>query len=173
MSSDSLLSDLFSIVIYPIIYIFPAYAANGAPVLFGAGKPLDLKRKFRGKRVFGDNKTRRGTLSAIVVGILTGAVYIQFKSLSFMLPIAVMLTLGAIFGDLLGSFIKRQCGYKPGKGIPILDQYGFFVFALAFALPMGNLPNAYGLLFITALTGILHPLTNAIAHALKLKEVPW
>jgi CDP-2,3-bis-(O-geranylgeranyl)-sn-glycerol synthase len=164
---------LFYTILYPIIYIFPAYAANGAPVLFGAGRPLDFGRKFRGKRIFGDNKTRRGTLSAIVVGILTGVIYIQFKALAYMLPIAIMLTAGAIFGDLFGSFIKRQLGHKPGKGIPILDQYGFYVFALVFALPFGNLPDAYGLIFITVLTGILHPLTNALAHGLKLKEVPW
>ena len=40
---------IYALFLYPIIYIFPAYAANGAPVLFGGGKPLDMKRKLMGK----------------------------------------------------------------------------------------------------------------------------
>ncbi len=166
--------DLYSLVVYPLIYIFPAYAANGAPILFGGrGGPLDRGRKFRNRRIFGDNKTIFGTLSALICGVLTGIIYIQFPQLSFMLPIAIMLALGAVFGDLLGSFIKRQLQLRPGSGFPIMDQYGFFIFALAFAFWLGNLPSVYGLLFITVLTGVLHVFTNRGAHKLKLKSVPW
>ena len=43
--------------LYPIIYIFPAYAANGAPVLFGGGKPLDLGKKIKEKEY--SAKTKR------------------------------------------------------------------------------------------------------------------
>ena len=54
--------------LYPIIYIFPAYAANGAPVLFGGGKPLDMGAKLNGKRIFGPNKTIRGTAPSLICG---------------------------------------------------------------------------------------------------------
>lgn len=166
------LSLIYAIIIYPIIYIFPAYAANGAPILFGGrGGPLDFKRKVNGKRLFGDNKTIIGTLSAAVCGILVG--FIEYPVFNYMLIIAVFLTIGAIFGDLLGSFIKRQLGHESGKGVPILDQYGFFVFAMLFAFPLGNLPTLYGIIFLILLTGILHILTNRGAHKLKLKKVPW
>lgn len=163
---------IYSVILYPIIYIFPSYAANGAPVIFGGrGGPLDGGKKIGGKRIFGNNKTVYGTLAGLICGILVGV--IEFPFLSFMLPIAILLSIGAIFGDLLGSFIKRKLGFPPGRSIPVLDQYGFFIFALLFALPLGHQPDFYGMVFLIILTGILHLLTNMGAHRLKLKEVPW
>jgi len=118
------LNLIYNIIIYPIIYIFSAYAANGAPILFGGrGGPLDRGKKLGNKRIFGDNKTMIGTLSSIVVGIIVGL--IEYPFLHYMLAIAVLLTIGAVFGDLLGSFIKRRLNYKNGASFPILDQYGF------------------------------------------------
>jgi CDP-2,3-bis-(O-geranylgeranyl)-sn-glycerol synthase len=166
-----LYSNFYLIILYPLIYIFPAYVANGAPVIFGRGRPLDFGRKFRGKRIFGDSKSRRGAVAGIACGIIVGA--IEYPFFPYMLYISIALSLGAIFGDLLGSFIKRQLGMKPGRGVPILDQYGFFVLALLFALPLGHLPSAYSLLFLVLLTGPLHLLTNVCANRLKLKVVPW
>ncbi len=157
--------------LYPIIYIFPAYAANGAPVLFGGGKPLDGKAKLWGKRIFGDNKTIRGTLSSLLCGIAVGLV--EYPFFHYMLPIAVLLAVGANVGDLLGSFVKRRLGITHGASFPILDQYGFFVVALIFAFPLGNLPTIYGIIFLVVLTGLAHILTNRGAHKLKLKKVPW
>ncbi len=90
-----------------------------------------------------------------------------------MLAIGILLTVGTHIGDLLGSFIKRRIGAKPGVNIPIMDQYLFFVMALLFALPFGHLPSLYGLIFLVILTGILHRLTNIAAHKAKLKDVPW
>ncbi len=165
------MSLIYNLIIYPIIYIFPAYAANGAPVLFGGGAPLDFKRKIGGKRIFGDNKTIRGTAAALLIGILAGA--LESLAFPFMLKIAILLTIGAIFGDLLGSFIKRRLDFKSGRSFPIMDQFGFVVCALIFAFWLGNLPMLYGLAFIIVLTGVLHPLTNVGAHLLKLKSVPW
>lgn len=162
---------LYSLILYPILYIFPAYAANGAPILFGGGAPLDFKRKWKGKRIFGDNKTIRGTASAIIIGVIAGG--LESILFPYMLPISVLLALGAVFGDLLGSFIKRRMDYKSGHAFPIMDQFGFVIFALIFAFWLGNLPMWYGLVFILVMTGILHPLTNLGAHLLKLKKVPW
>ncbi len=163
---------IYDIILYPIIYIFPAYAANGAPVLFGGrGGPLDMGKKLGKKRIFGNNKTVSGTLAGLACGMLVGV--IEFPFLSFMLPIAVLLAIGTIFGDLLGSFIKRRIGIKPGAGVPILDQYGFFIVALVLAFPMGHMPDIYGLAFLVILTGVLHMFTNKGAHRLGLKKVPW
>ncbi len=166
-------ADLYSVVVYPLIYIFPAYAANALPVLFSGGGPLDRKRKLWGKRVLGEHKTVYGTLSAAIGGVLVGLVYTQFGALGYMLPIAIMLTLGAISGDLLGSFIKRQLGLKSGSSVFLLDQYGFYVLALAFAFRLGSMPGLYGMAFITLLTGVLHIATNRAAYMLRLKKVPW
>lgn len=162
---------LYSAVIYPIVYIFPAYAANGAPVLFGGGKPLDRRKKLHGKRILGDNKTVSGLVAALVCGITVGV--IEYPFFHYMLYIAPLLTLGAIVGDLIGSFIKRRYNIPSGRSVLLLDQYGFFALALLFAFWLGHLPVWYGLLFITLLTGLLHVATNRGAHKLRLKSVPW
>ena len=162
---------LFDIIIYPILYILPAYVANGAPVIFGGGAPLDFHKKFRGKRIFGDHKTIKGTVSSLIAGIIIGLIESHF--FSYLLPISILLVIGANIGDLFGSFIKRQVEFKPGKSAPILDQYGFFIFALIFAFSLGHLPDLYGLIFLVIVTGILHLLTNIGAYLLKLKSVPW
>jgi CDP-2,3-bis-(O-geranylgeranyl)-sn-glycerol synthase len=167
-----LLNPLYLYILYPIIYIFPAYAANGAPILFGGrGGPLDRGKKLGGKRILGDNKTVIGTISSLVVGIVVGL--IEYPFLHYMLAIAILLTIGAIFGDLIGSFIKRRMNYKHGASFPVLDQYGFFIFAMLFALPLGHLPDIPGIIFLVVLTGILHVMTNRGANKLKLKDVPW
>lgn len=163
--------DFYSLFAYPVLYILPAYAANGLPVLFGGGAPLDMGVKIRGRRLFGDNKTIRGTIAALVSGIVIGAV--EWPFMSYMLAISVLLAVGTVFGDLLGSFVKRRLDMKPGARFPFMDQYGFFVFAILFALPLGHIPSVYGFLFLILLTGILHVLTNRGANALHLKKVPW
>ncbi len=104
--------------------------------------------------MFGDNKTIRGTAAALLSGIAVGV--IEFPFFKYMLAISILLSAGTVFGDLLGSFLKRRIGLKPGAPFPVMDQYGFFIFAM-----------------LVALTGILHVLTNKGAHKLHLKKVPW
>lgn len=157
--------------IYQIIFILPAYVANGAPVIFGGGMPLDLKRKLFGKRVFGDHKTIRGLVFGLLAGFTIALVESQF--LSYMLATGILLSIGAHIGDLVGSFIKRQMNIKEGAHLPIVDQYLFLVFALIVALPLGHLPGIYGIVFIIVLTGLLHIAANRLAYMLKIKKVPW
>jgi len=46
-----------------LYYIFPAYCANGAPVLFGGGRPIDGGKKLGdGKPIFGSHKTIRNSI---------------------------------------------------------------------------------------------------------------
>jgi len=163
--------NLFDVVLYPIMYIFPAYVANATPVLFGGGSSLDRGKKLFGKRIFGDNKTIRGTLSGLVCGVLAGL--IEYPFFNYMLAVGVLLAMGAILGDLLGSFIKRRFDVRPSTSIPVLDQYLFFAVAMLLAYPLGHAPNVFGIAFLVALTGVLHVLTNMGAHKLKLKKVPW
>ncbi|MGC8586740.1 MAG: CDP-2,3-bis-(O-geranylgeranyl)-sn-glycerol synthase [Candidatus Micrarchaeia archaeon] len=163
--------DLYALLIYPIIYILPAYVANGAPVIFGGGRPIDFNKKLFGKRIFGSHKTIRGLVAGIASGIIVAAAESVF--LPYMLEIGLLLAIGTHVGDLLNSFIKRQAGMKPGVGVPLLDQYMFFVVAVLFALPMGHLPGVIGMLFLIVLTGLLHKLTNVGANRIGLKKVSW
>jgi CDP-2,3-bis-(O-geranylgeranyl)-sn-glycerol synthase len=161
---------LYSILIYPILFILPAWITNAVPVIFGGGAPLDFGRKIGGKRVFGDHKTIRGTLAGLLGGFVTSlllAIYYPFA-------LGAALTIGAVFGDLLGSFIKRRFGLKEGASVLGMDQYLFFITAVIFALPFISIfPSAEGLIVLVVLTGLLHKLSNVVAHRLKLKKVPW
>ncbi len=166
---------LYSLLIYPILFILPAWVANGTPVLFSGRTPLDLGKMLMGSRIFGDHKTVRGTAAGIAGGFVIAV--LEYEFLAFPLAIGIAVTFGAIAGDLIGSFAKRRVGIKEGANVPIMDQYLFFVFALAFALPValptGYMPSYLGLIIIIALTGVLHKLTNMAAFRVKLKDVPW
>ena len=164
---------LYQLILYPLIYIFPAYVSNGAPVIFGGGMPLDFNRRLGGKPIFGSHKTIRG----LVAGLLSGIIIAYVESIAFQMPyllaIGILLSIGTHFGDLFGSFVKRRIGTKEGVSMPFMDQYLFLLFAFIFAFPLGNLPAWYGIIFIIILTGVLHKGTNIAAYIMKLKNVPW
>ena len=98
--------------------------------------------------------------------------YLQL-TVGTVLGIGILLTIGAHAGDLFGSFVKRRLDKKEGHSWAFFDQYLFLVFALLFAFPLGNLPSAFGIVFIVVITGLLHKGTNMLAHKAKMKEVPW
>ncbi len=166
-------SLLYIIVVYPILFILPAYAANGAPVVFGGGIPIDMNKKFNKKPIFGKHKTVKGLVSGISSGIIVGAIESAMPGLGFMLYIGIAQSFGTHFGDLLGSFIKRQQGSKEGHKAELLDQYLFLIFAFIFSMPLGNTPAIYGIVFIFLLTWLMHRFTNKVAYRLRLKDVPW
>ncbi len=163
--------DLYLLFVYPIIYIWPAYVANGAPVIFGGGRPIDLNRKLWGKPIFGSHKTIKGLFAGLLAGFIMALIESLF--IPYMLPIGILLTIGTMFGDLAGSFVKRRIGKVEGTRMMLLDQYPFLIFALLFAFPLGNMPGVPGIIFIVVLTGVLHVFTNHSAHKMKLKKVPW
>ena len=163
--------DIYSLFLYPIIYIFPAYVANGSPVIFGGGVPLDLGKRFRGKAIFGRHKTLRGLIFELASGFAIA--YAESIFIPYMLAAGIILAIGTHVGDLFGSFAKRRIGKKEGEAVLILDQYLFLVFALLLAIPAGHTPSPYGIVFIFILTGTMHKLTNILAHKAKIKNVPW
>lgn len=164
--------DLFySVILYPILFILPAWIANATPVIFGGGKPLDFNKKLWGRPILGKHKTIRGTIFGLLGGLVIAG--LESAYLPYLLATGAALTVGTIFGDLLGSFIKRRISLKEGANVLFMDQYLFFIAALVFALPLGNFPVYQGLIFITLLTGPLHLFANIVAHRLKMKQVPW
>ncbi|MBS7605511.1 MAG: CDP-2,3-bis-(O-geranylgeranyl)-sn-glycerol synthase [Candidatus Bathyarchaeia archaeon] len=170
--------ELIGEILYALYYILPAYCANGSPVLFGGGKPIDLGRKFFDNRpIFGPNKTYRGFISGVLIGTLVGWVQEEIASIVRFLHGSVLtgflLSFGALTGDLFGSFLKRRFGIKPGEMLPIIDQLDFVLFALLFALFSGNLPSTVGIISIIVFTIPIHFLTNFIAYLLRLKDKPW
>ncbi len=164
-----------------VLYALPAYAANGAPVLFGGGAPVDLGRSFfDGRRLFGKSKTIRGFAAGLFSGLVVGAIlaislpalFLPQFDFNAKLLVASLLSLGTLGGDLLGSFVKRRMGLKPGEPFFVTDQLLFFAGALAFS-SIVYLPSYPDLLFLFLLTFALHIATNIAAHKLNLKNVPW
>jgi CDP-2,3-bis-(O-geranylgeranyl)-sn-glycerol synthase len=174
--------DLALIIVEALKFIFPAYCANGTPVLAGGGTKMDFGRNFvDGKRIFGNNKTFRGFFLGWGVGFGVGLVEgLVFGFESFPVLFALLIPLGALLGDLTGAFIKRRIGIAPGGLLPIVDQVDFVVGAVVFSLPLALTGWQLGVttfwqVAVTALliTPPIHLFTNFLAYKMKLKKNPW
>ncbi len=173
-------------IIEALWFILPAYIANSTPLhitrvssLRKYNKPIDGGRTFNGFRIFGDNKTWRGLISGICGGVFVGGVQILVQDNSpFYVPrmtftLAFVLSVGALAGDLAGSFVKRRNRLEPGSPAPLLDQLNFVFGALLLAWLMKiKIPVDY-VVILLIITPVLHLLTNFIAWAWRWKKHPW
>lgn len=176
-----------------VVWLFlPAGVANAAPVIaakiprlhtFGA-QPIDFGRTFRGKRLLGDNKTVRGFIAGIVCATLTMGVQLLVHRVTnsldslqlirydaFALVIAASMGCGALLGDALESFFKRQLSIASGKSLYFFDQIDYILGGLLFSLPFFSL-SAHSYVLLIAVWLVIHPLSTIAAWALKLKEQP-
>jgi len=162
------------------LFALPMYIANAGAMLVGGKKRLDAGKNFSDKRpVFGPGKTLRGTVSGIVIGTLAGgAFYFTFPAETMQLMnanylwLSFLLSLGAIAGDIAGSFVKRRFGIRQGKPALFLDQLDFIVGGLVFSLVAAN-PGALEAGFLLVVTMVFHRAANFVAYRAKLKKVPW
>jgi CDP-2,3-bis-(O-geranylgeranyl)-sn-glycerol synthase len=154
-------------------FILPAYVANATPVLAGGGRPLNGGKKFvDGQPLLGSGKTVRGFFAGLAAGSAVALIQgLLIGSCAWPL-IGLMLALGALIGDLGGSFIKRRMRIPPGKPAPVLDQLDFVAGALILASPLAA-PSWGELAVVIILTPALHLLANAAAHIAGFKEHPW
>ncbi|MGY5863218.1 MAG: CDP-2,3-bis-(O-geranylgeranyl)-sn-glycerol synthase [Candidatus Thorarchaeota archaeon] len=169
-----------------------AWIANATPVLGGGGRPIDGGGVFRdGNRILGDGKSIRGFIVGVLFGTLVGvgqfiaAPYLhpllaQFVTVTpemeyvlfISIPAAFLLSVGALTGDLVGSFIKRRVNVRSGDPSPFLDQLGFIIMALIFAFPL-IIPNPVFVIILILTTLGIHWISNALGYLLGLKENPW
>ncbi len=177
--------DIIQTLINSLVYILPAYIANASACIFGGGSPLDGGKTFiDGKRLIGNGVSYRGTFFGLLCGILTAimegcmlysnifgttAFYYNVFEWAY---IGFLLSFGALFGDMFGSFIKRRIGISQGKPAPILDQVGFVVFAILFAYPV--VPISFDMIItLLIITPLIHLSANIIAYKLGFKDVWW
>ncbi|MFQ5836592.1 MAG: CDP-2,3-bis-(O-geranylgeranyl)-sn-glycerol synthase [Candidatus Bathyarchaeia archaeon] len=164
---------------YALWFIFPAYCANAIPVIFGGSYPVDFGKIFwDGKPILGSHKTLRGFFSGLVVGTLVGFLQtLLFQHVLFQYNaqfrydvwLGFMISLGALVGDLVGSFIKRRLDLPPGSSLPIADQLDFVAGAFLFSLPVSP-PSLLTVLIILVITPPIHFLTNLLASLLGIKR---
>jgi len=165
---------IIELIVEALKFIFPAYCANAIPVITGGGYPIDFGKKFfDGKPILGKNKTFQGFFSGLVVGTVAGLVESAFFP-EYSIFFGLLLSLGALLGDLTGAFVKRRLGLAPGELLPVVDQVDFIVGAILFSF-FFSLKNLFPELIIAVLiiTPPMHLLTNFVAYKLGLKNNPW
>jgi len=170
-------------------FILPAYFANSSPVfIYGILKKrnytfhrIDFGKNFLdGKPMLGKGKTFEGSLFGIFSGTFVGLLQelIQ-KSLNLKLiyPInlkfAFVMSLGAIFGDMVESFFKRRMNIERGGNLPIFDSIDFVLGTFLFLYLFLHFWDFKFFMLSLVLTPLIHRVFNIIAYVLGLKEVPW
>ena len=164
---------IIELIIEALKFIFPAYCANAIPVITGGGYPLDFGKKFfDGKPILGKNKTFQGFFSGLIIGTTVGLVESAF--FSYPLLFGLLLSLGALFGDLAGAFVKRRIGLASGDLLPVIDQIDFIIGAILFSFPLSLQILSWELILaVLIITPPMHLLTNFAAYKLGLKNNPW
>lgn len=152
--------------------------------------PIDRGREWRGKRIFGDNKTWRGVVLMIALTMIAyeiqtwsygasdfvrGIAYYDYSEVNSYYA-GFMLGLGYILAELPNSFIKRRLNIKAGKGddgfkgkiFLVVDQ-GDSVLGCLLAMYAYWSPSLY-VFFLMLVTGTgIHLLVNGLLNLAKLK----
>jgi len=158
-----------------LLFFLPAYFANTFACIFGGGMPLDLGKNFvDGRRILGDGVTIRGSFFGALTGVVAGLAKAWFQGdlTDYEITLAILLSVGAILGDAIGSFIKRRLGIEKGRPAPLLDQLDFVFGALLLASLITRI-QMKTIIILVVLTPFGHLMINMIGYWLKLKDVPW
>jgi len=162
--------------------LLPGYFANMSPAFSNKinflNYPVDFNKTLFGKRILGKNKTFRGIffaiLIAIVISYLQSLLDLEINLISYdtFIWIGFLLGFGAMFGDLIKSFFKRQLNIPPGKRFLPFDQIDHVIGALIFLSIDYNINIK---IFIVGLiiTFPLHLIINYVTYKLKLRDTYW
>jgi hypothetical protein len=195
MSVEGTLSASFTLAIIVTV----AFTLTGfAQVLWlrsklseACSQPLDFGAKFRGKRVFGDNKTLKGFIPFVpvaglffcLVGSLFTYVFPQrLDQIGWNLSSTQWLVMGHTLGlgyalaELPNSFIKRQLDISPGttsKSLPtlsfVIDQIDSVIGVLIF-MCFHKPPTLAQSIMILAVGACVHFLFNLFLFQIGFKS---
>ncbi|MDZ7785911.1 MAG: CDP-archaeol synthase [Candidatus Saccharibacteria bacterium] len=167
--------------LFALWFFLPAGVANAAPVLINKipfvtrwNTPLDFGKSFRGIRILGNNKTIRGVVCGALIagGVGHGQQLLapaDFPEMSFIIGVA--LGAGALLGDALESFFKRQKGVASGEKWFPFDQIDYILGGIVFALPFAELTLILCAQIVIIWFG-MHLLFAYIGYKLGLKNAP-
>jgi len=174
-------------IVDALLFFAPAGIANASPVIANKipllnqwDTPLDFGKSWRGKRIFGDNKRWRGIITGTLVGGLVA--YIEavtvFKvgfnapwQLTLSFATGLLLGFGALLGDAVESFFKRQFGVAPGKNWFPFDQIDYIVGGLAVSFPFVHV-TLVGYFWVFVVWFCMHLIFSYIGYLLHLKDSP-
>ncbi|MEM1636528.1 MAG: CDP-2,3-bis-(O-geranylgeranyl)-sn-glycerol synthase, partial [Pyrobaculum sp.] len=124
-----------------------------------------------GRRLFGDGKTYEGLAIGVVLGTVVGYLPNLLHTTLTLLD-ALILSVAALLGDLLGAFIKRRLCMPRGHPAFPLDQLDFILMAMLVRSLYADVPVEY-IIAASVVTPIIHRVTNIVAYILRLKKEPW
>ena len=152
--------------------------------------PIDGGRTFRGRRIFGENKTVRGfmvILPATALAMLGFGMFAQWAGIPIwplswkqLLLLGLSAALGLMLGELPNSFLKRQLDVEPGR--PPQHRVGRVISAIADRVDsvIGALIGAAVVVDLSWKTAAwcfvigppIHGLFSALLYALGVKKRP-
>lgn len=180
-------------LLFALWFFLPAGIANAAPILTAVApltrnwnRRMDFGGKYRGKEILGAHKTWRGLFTGIAAAILT--VYIQQlvfqnNNLKFLenelsnylhfspVILGILFGGGALIGDAVESFFKRQVGIRSGGAWFPFDQIDYIIggclaVAIVVTLPL----TVYFAVLITWF--FMHLIFSYIGYLLHMKSQP-
>lgn len=180
-------------LLFALWFFLPAGIANAAPVI--AAKlpglrrleaPMDLHRTFHGKRLLGPHKTWRGLIAGMLMAALTlwlqqvlvrhaaWAASLTSQVAYHDLPTLVigsLFGLGALGGDAVESFFKRQRNVAPGEGWFPFDQTDYIIGGAIATAPFVQLSlGQYVTLLLLWL--LVHVVVTYLGYLMGLRERP-
>jgi CDP-2,3-bis-(O-geranylgeranyl)-sn-glycerol synthase len=178
-------------IIQSLWYFLPAGIANMMPVFMkksfkALDIPLDMGKKFRGKPILGRNKTVRGLIFGVIGAIAVVLIQtVLYNNYSFFQDISIvpynqqniillgfLMGFGALLGDLVKSFIKRQIEVDPGKRFIPFDQVDFVIgFLLVSSIVF--VPPWQVALFLIVIIPLFHIVINHIGYYTGIQKVKW
>lgn len=180
-------------ILFALWFFLPAGLANMAPIpiskipaLRRFDMPMDLGKTFRGKRIFGAHKTWRGLTVGIIAATLT--LWLQqylvrefslFDSFASQVDYASLPTLimgplfaiGALGGDAIESFFKRQFNIAPGHGWFPFDQTDYIIGGAIATMPFVAL-SLWQYVWLVLVWLVIHVVSTVIGYFIGLKERP-
>ncbi len=166
------------------LFLLPLYVANSSALILGGGTPIDFGKRHRdGNPLLGKGKTWRGALAGVFAGsAATAIVGFALPPYAGLVPeyllLGILLSIGAIGGDIIASYFKRRNSIGQGEEVIFLDQLDF-VFGGLVAVALVSLvngvyiPDIYEITAIALVTIFAHKISNFVAFKAKLKKVPW
>ena len=131
----------------------------------------------------GRKKILVGMLSGIIIFYIANTMHIPYGNYSSnllgSLYVLFIMSFGSLFGDIVGSFIKRRIGLKSGASGSVLDQWPFVVISFIFLFLFARtfFIRFYGdiipIIVLLIITPPIHRGVNMLAYKLKMKDVPW
>lgn len=179
-------------ILFALWFFLPAGIANVTPVIIAKvpllrewNAPVDFGQQFRGKPILGPHKTLRGliigTLAGLLVFVLQAQAYESYawareisSNLDYIqlsLWLGVLLGFGALLGDSVKSFFKRQLNVPSGKSWFPFDQLDYIVGGLLFSSIIVVLSLKQYILIAIIWFGI-HLLSSYLGYLTKFKNEP-